>query len=116
MHPNLSRVDAEWMAAKKDWDNAEKRFRAHERQRSSTSDSQRTSSLEGGVHPDASGDYQPEMDEMRCILYAHGGNPSLGSIPNANTVLICHVIRRLLLWEYRSRKVCPKGYSLRARE
>ena len=30
-------------------------------------------SLEGGVSPDASPNYQPEMDEMRCILYAHGG-------------------------------------------
>ncbi|KAK7691766.1 hypothetical protein QCA50_005167 [Cerrena zonata] len=73
-------VDAEWMAAKKDWDDAEKRFKAHERQRSSTSDSQRSPPPEQGVHSDASAHYQPEMDEMRCILYAHGGGYYFGSI------------------------------------
>lgn len=65
------------MAAKKDWDDAEKRFKAHERQRTSTGDSQRSpsTSSEQGVNSNADAHYQPEMDEMRCILYAHGGKP-----------------------------------------
>ncbi|CAL1711368.1 unnamed protein product [Somion occarium] len=73
-------VDAEWIAAKKDWDMAEKRFKAHEKERSGTSDAHRSEGPEEGVHSDASGHYQPEMDEMRCILYAHGGGYYFGSV------------------------------------
>lgn len=61
-------VDGEWIVAKKDWQEAKRRQKARE----STSD--------GGPSLDASqpsqempATYQPEMDEMRCILYAHGG-------------------------------------------
>ncbi|KAI0079263.1 alpha/beta-hydrolase [Panus rudis PR-1116 ss-1] len=73
-------VDAEWIASKRDWDNAEKKFKAHERERNNTGDSRGSESRETGVDPNASADYQPEMDEMRCILYAHGGGYYFGSV------------------------------------
>ena len=72
-------VDGEWIAAKKDWQQAEKRYKAQE-ERASTMNSARSShdipsadQSKPGVPADASGHYQPEMDEMRCILYIHGG-------------------------------------------
>ncbi|OJT01964.1 AB hydrolase superfamily protein C4A8.06c [Trametes pubescens] len=70
----LKGVDGEWIVAKKDWQEAKRRQKARE----STSD--------GGPSLDASqpsqempATYQPEMDEMRCILYAHGGGYYFGS-------------------------------------
>ncbi|KAN0140333.1 hypothetical protein V8E53_001542 [Lactarius tabidus] len=54
-HHAFYRSDVEWVSTKKDWQNAQKR------------DKERRSS--------DSAAYQPEMNEMRCILYAHGGTP-----------------------------------------
>lgn len=61
----LSSVSAEWITAKKDWREAKARYQAREkhkgRQESASADA------------DDSDNYQPEMDEQRCILYLHGG-------------------------------------------
>lgn len=70
---------------------AEKRFKAHEKERSGTSDAHRSEGPEEGVHSDASGHYQPEMDEMRCILYAHGGRTLLPQKKNQLHLLTYHV-------------------------
>ncbi|TCD60789.1 hypothetical protein EIP91_009518 [Steccherinum ochraceum] len=79
----ISGVDAEWIAAKKDWRQAEKRYRAWEEKASAADSSRDESSTEQakpGVPADASAHYQPEMDEMRCILYVHGGGYYFGSV------------------------------------
>lgn len=78
------RVDAEWIAAKKDWKEAKRRHKmAQEKERCDSAEHNRASSSapddaqqQAGVASDASSHYQPEMDEMRCILFAHGGESS----------------------------------------
>ena len=96
------RLDAEWITAKKDWQNAQKR--AKEREGSVASPQKHTAKhpelrvpISNGVisgpppelgseagapsqNSETSRDsaaYQPEMDEMRCILYSHGGTDPL---------------------------------------
>ena len=55
------------MVAKKDWQDAKKKQKARGMSMESTSvDS-------GNPNQELPPQYQPEMDEMRCILYAHGG-------------------------------------------
>ena len=78
-----SRVDAEWIATKKDWREAKRRYKQREAGRaSSSSDHVRESTNDSGdsgqqgVPQDAPPDYHPDMDEMRCILYTHGGESS----------------------------------------
>ncbi|KAI0653965.1 hypothetical protein C8Q70DRAFT_926701 [Cubamyces menziesii] len=68
-------VDAEWIVAKKDWQEAKKRQKARE------ASTDGPASLDAG-HPsqEMPASYQPEMDQMRCILYAHGGGYYFGSI------------------------------------
>ena len=65
-------VDAEWIVAKKDWQEAKKRQKARE------ASTDGPASLDAG-HPsqEMPASYQPEMDQMRCILYAHGGKKAL---------------------------------------
>lgn len=102
-------LDAEWISAKKDWENAQRR--AKERRGSFAAPQEHTAErselrdpiLDGGVsgpplelegeaghrpatskkNKETSKDsavYQPEMDEMRCILYSHGGGYYFGSV------------------------------------
>ena len=104
----LFRLAAEWISAKKDWQNAQKRNKERRSSvsvaaaRGATAERPRPSGpiltdvvseppqkLEGEANhshqstasnsKERSRDgatYQPEMDEMRCILYAHGGTPT----------------------------------------
>src|SRR6266702_1245426 len=101
------RLDAEWISAKKDWQDAQKR--AKERRGSVASPQEHPAErpehrdpilngpgsgppmeLEDEAGPPSaapkdketprdSAAYQPEMDEMRCILYSHGGMDPLVS-------------------------------------
>ena len=92
------RLDAEWISTKKDWQDAQRRTKEH---RGSAAASQEhtteppeprdpiVNGVVSGLPPELEGEagaasknaetsrdsaeYQPEMDEMRCILYAHGG-------------------------------------------
>lgn len=102
----FGRLDAEWISAKKDWQDAERRAKEQTRRKrpvgglglgessledipfSSVQESEGEESHRHAPAPapaPASSDdepsrdscsYQPEMDEMRCILYAHGGMDS----------------------------------------
>lgn len=81
-NPGTSSVDGEWIVAKKDWQEAEKRAKSKKHsdkseegrgkesdksaQHSTTTDS---ASMEDNSEPE----YTPDMDEQRCILYFHGG-------------------------------------------
>ncbi|EIN06782.1 alpha/beta-hydrolase [Punctularia strigosozonata HHB-11173 SS5] len=82
-------VDAEWITAKKDYEHHKKRSKAHERhQGSSPADeptSPKTPKTPKGFTPTPENDeepaqYEPEMDDMRCILFAHGGGYYFGSV------------------------------------
>ncbi|KAH9020637.1 alpha/beta-hydrolase [Lactarius pseudohatsudake] len=98
-------LDAEWVSTKKDWKSAQRR--AKER-RSSTAAPQEHAAERPELHrpsavpepplspggeaghqsgasknnetPRDSATYQPEMDEMRCILFSHGGGYYFGSV------------------------------------
>lgn len=62
-------VDAQWITAKKDWREAKKRHKMHQSQVPN-------SGPDGPVQPpngNISDTYEKHMDEMRCILYIHGG-------------------------------------------
>ncbi|KAF7351100.1 Abhydrolase-3 domain-containing protein [Mycena sanguinolenta] len=72
----LSGVDAQWITAKKDWQEAKRRYKMQ--------DKSKTSTQVPAVDPEAdSGTYEEHMDEMRCILYSHGGGYYFGSIDQA---------------------------------
>lgn len=66
-HLGCRSVDAEWIVAKKDWQEAKKKQKA----RGMSYDGAPVDS--GNTQQDLPPQYQPEMDQMRCILYAHGG-------------------------------------------
>ena len=59
-------VDAEWIVAKKDYQEAKKKQKARETSGSPPQEN-------GDASQEMPPQYQPEMDEMRCVLYAHGG-------------------------------------------
>ena len=60
-------VDAQWITAKKDWQEAKRRHKMHREQ--NLTDSPSSPSTDG--KPEAV--YEKDMDAMRCILYLHGG-------------------------------------------
>ncbi|KAJ7188711.1 hypothetical protein C8R46DRAFT_1205850 [Mycena filopes] len=67
----VSGVDAQWITARKDWREAKRRYKSH---KSKTPG-------EAPVDPAAdSAPYEEYMDELRCILYAHGGGYYFGSV------------------------------------
>ena len=67
-------MDAEWIVAKKDYQEAKKKQKTREMSthRSASQDAE-------NPNQEMPPEYQPEMDEMRCVLYAHGGTESQGS-------------------------------------
>ncbi|KAH9996971.1 hypothetical protein BJV74DRAFT_827169 [Russula compacta] len=110
-------LDAEWISAKKDWQEAKRRAKEQTRPISSrrkslvevlrfrgTSLGDITfSSLQESEGDEAyelvsapgdnessreSGAYQPEMDDMRCVLYSHGGGYYFGSVDQERLLLI----------------------------
>jgi hypothetical protein len=67
-------VEAEWVTAKKDWQEAKRKYKAHQQRKNSKP--------EGAPEQPSDEDniYLPDMDEMRCILYFHGGGYYFGSV------------------------------------
>lgn len=62
------------MVAKKDWKEAKKKYEEQDKQNDKSPESSTRDSPNVSEDNDPeSGDYQKEMDEMRCILYCHGG-------------------------------------------
>src|SRR6266702_772750 len=108
----LRSIDAEWVMDKRDWKEAKRREKASaaaEKTRGGGGESGSgsagastsppplspvsPSSSSSGAHVPASADdveasaYRPEMDEMRCLLWAHGGQDPLCPGPQVLTVL-----------------------------
>ncbi|KAJ7668682.1 hypothetical protein DFH06DRAFT_1084836 [Mycena polygramma] len=68
----VSGVDAQWITAKKDWQEAKRRYKMQNKSKTAA---------ETPVDFAAdSAPYEAHMDEMRCILYAHGGGYYFGSV------------------------------------
>ncbi|KAL1746689.1 Alpha/Beta hydrolase protein [Schizophyllum fasciatum] len=65
----LKGVDGQWICTKKDYQEAKRRYKAREAHPEVILDA-----------PDDSGVYERDMDEMRCILYLHGGGYYFGSV------------------------------------
>ncbi|KAK7036461.1 hypothetical protein VNI00_011658 [Paramarasmius palmivorus] len=57
-------VDAQWITAKKDWQEAKRRYKMQDK--AATAKENLAKSEDDNV-------YDKDMDEMRCILYSHGG-------------------------------------------
>lgn len=78
-------IDAEWMTARKDWQEAKKRNKSSQSKNntSTTTSLPHNSDTAADAQPstpDSSNTYHQEMDEMRCILYTHGGGYYFGSV------------------------------------
>lgn len=88
-------IDAEWITARKDYQMAKKRGKARHKENSDTeiptggSDIPTPSRLPASSSNE-SNIYKQEMDEMRCILYAHGGGYYFGSIDQQRYSLLRH--------------------------
>ncbi|KAJ6497643.1 hypothetical protein C8R45DRAFT_983709 [Mycena sanguinolenta] len=68
----LPGVDAQWITAKKDWQEAKRRYKMQNKSKTPA---------QAPVDPEADSEaYEEHMDEMRCILYCHGGGYYFGSI------------------------------------
>lgn len=66
-------VDAQWIVAKKDYEKAKKQKKELERLEKTKGKARQSSQSESDNIEEEPADYQPEMDQMRCILYFHGG-------------------------------------------
>ena len=101
---NSRSVDGEWIVTKKDWQEAEKRHKAHEKQRSSSGKNSRKSESTPvtpppGLAEETAAPNEPdmnEMDEMRCILYTHGGKSTTYLTLSQK---LTYLYRRLLFWQ-----------------
>jgi len=76
-------IDAEWIMEKKDWRQSIRQERdagATQAGSSNTTSAARPANISSpqGTGADGADDdtnaYRPEMDEMRCLLWAHGGS------------------------------------------
>ena len=67
-------MDAEWIATKKDWEHSEKKYKAHQKDQKDKESRERSATSSPEMNDEeGSAPYEPSMDEMRCILYLHGG-------------------------------------------
>lgn len=76
-------IDAEWVTSKKDWQAAKKRRTQSEKNGTTSPSSPPNTDSTANTqtsNPEASSTYHRDMDELRCILYAHGGGYYFGSI------------------------------------
>ena len=73
----LKGIDANWIAVKKDWEEAKKERRRRKTQSTDEADDKANGEAEETQ-------YSPEMDPMRCMLYIHGGEPQV-DFPQAST-------------------------------
>ncbi|KAF4563200.1 hypothetical protein EYR40_007091 [Pleurotus pulmonarius] len=68
-------VDGQWIAAKKDWREAKRKYKMQEAMAKGSA-----GTPEASPNVQDQGLYEEEMDEMRCILYLHGGGYYFGSV------------------------------------
>ncbi|KAF8258131.1 Alpha/Beta hydrolase protein [Lactarius quietus] len=79
VRPGDGGIRAEWITDKSDWKEAKRLEKTQTLGESASPQSASSSSSSSGAHAQAGADdpeenvYRPEMDEMRCLLWAHGG-------------------------------------------
>ena len=71
------RIEAQWITAKKDWREAKKRHKMQHNAEPNVS----TAPIRENTPPEESQGYEKAMDQMRCILYLHGGECSRNFCP-----------------------------------
>ncbi|KIK95764.1 hypothetical protein PAXRUDRAFT_826684 [Paxillus rubicundulus Ve08.2h10] len=79
----ITGVTGEWVTTKKVWEEAKKRRKAFEKKKEGRAASPPLQKPAEGFSPSSSEQsnvYDEDMDELRCILYAHGGGYYFGSI------------------------------------
>ncbi|KAF7296117.1 Abhydrolase-3 domain-containing protein [Mycena kentingensis (nom. inval.)] len=67
-------IDAQWITAKKDWREAK------QRQKQKMPEATGETPADGVDPANDSAPYEKHMDDMRCILYSHGGGYYFGSV------------------------------------
>jgi hypothetical protein len=72
----LRGVDAQWIMVKKDWEEAKRRRKEQERQQAKTPKSPKSPPSPVLTESDPEPEYTSDMDDMRCMLYMHGGMSS----------------------------------------
>lgn len=94
-------VDAQWIAVKKDYQQAKRRRKQQEQQQGRPNEPSKSSASADVLPEDAEIEetevepvYRAEMDDMRCILYAHGGESSVAISDGIDL----DASRRILLW------------------
>ncbi|KDR75638.1 hypothetical protein GALMADRAFT_248228 [Galerina marginata CBS 339.88] len=70
-------VDAQWLTARKDWEDAKRR---HKKQQEQRTNGLSTPPSTDDLKDKSEGVYEKNMDAMRCILYIHGGGYYFGSV------------------------------------
>ncbi|PPQ64555.1 hypothetical protein CVT24_008457 [Panaeolus cyanescens] len=73
-------VDAQWITAKKDWQEAKRKHKMQKDKAAEGSKASTSDPTERGPSTTENGTYEKEMDAMRCILYLHGGGYYFGSV------------------------------------
>lgn len=81
------------MTARKDWEEAKKRQDAFQKKKAGNSDSPRdvTDAMPSSTS-EPSNIYNEDVDDLRCILYAHGGGYYFGSL-DQERYLVSYVVR-----------------------
>lgn len=75
------RIAGEWVTAKKDWEEAKKRRKAFQKKKTGdNSSSQGVADSMPSSISEPSSIYDDDADDLRCILYAHGGGYYFGSL------------------------------------
>ncbi|GLB37690.1 putative alpha beta-hydrolase [Lyophyllum shimeji] len=74
----INGVDAQWITAKKDWEEAKRRHKMQEKAKGA--DPTPTSADASSEKVGSNGSYQTYMDGTPCMLYSHGGGYYFGSV------------------------------------
>ncbi|WVR06766.1 hypothetical protein IAU60_003801 [Kwoniella sp. DSM 27419] len=101
-------LEAEWIVMKKDWKEvvAEEKREQEEWAKAKEDEGPKADGTEnGGQEGESSGEFRPEMDRLRCMLYIHGGAYYWGSI---NT-------HRYTIWRY-ARKMHGRCFAVNYRK
>ncbi|KAG8806396.1 hypothetical protein FRC17_005038, partial [Serendipita sp. 399] len=82
-------IDCQWIALEKDWQEAKRRRKEQEAARFNTAPLKGKAPAQGPSpdQNDPEPEYTPDMDEMRCMLYFHGGGYYFGSIDQERIVV-----------------------------
>ncbi|KAH0829091.1 hypothetical protein J3R83DRAFT_2555 [Lanmaoa asiatica] len=87
----ITGIAGEWVTARKDWEEAKKRRKAFQKKKASNNDSSQGSA---GAFPSSisepSNICDEDEDDLRCILYIHGGGYYFGSLDQER-----HCLQRL---------------------